>query len=91
MLIMGHLEALHRKTDLENATQKKRKNFGNANLHFYSGHRWILTASELVSSWFCQYNLLQDRGEKGVVPKWRPLYKVATTVVQLPHYSHPAM
>ena len=31
-----------------------KKIVGNANLHFYSGHRWILKASESVS-WFFQY------------------------------------
>ena len=52
---------LYRKSDLEDTTQKKKKTIvGNANLHFYSAHRWILRASELVSSFF-QYSNLQHR------------------------------
>ena len=40
----------------------------------YSGHRWILGASELVSSFF-QYSNLQHRGKKGsCFLNWRPLH-----------------
>ena len=31
---------------------------------FFSGHRWILRASEVVA-WFFQYNDLQHRGKEG--------------------------
>ena len=43
------------------------------NLHFYSGHRWILCwASELVSLFF--NTTIYSTGEKGVVLKWGPLW-----------------
>ena len=45
--------------------KKKKKIVGTASsVHVYSGHPWILRASELLVSWFFQYTNLQHREKK---------------------------
>ena len=59
---------LRKKSNLKNTTQKKKKkNVGNANLHFYSGHRSIFRASELVACFsFNTTTHREERAKKGV-------------------------
>ena len=63
----------YRKNDPENTTLRlPQKSSGTRILIFYSGRRWILRVSELVS-WFFQHNNLQFSGKKkDFFSKWGP-------------------
>ena len=57
----------------------KKKRRERESLFYFRGHRWILRASGLVSSWFFQYNNnLDRRGKNGL--KRGPVYFFAAAI-----------